>query len=339
MTGAAAAPTAPAARARQAPCSWCCRPSTRPESIGARRAPRCDTPARRRPARRRRRVDRPHRRDRAGRRGPGHVAAVQPRGRRGDARRVPVRPRGGLRLRRAGRRRRAARPGGHRPAARGARATPTSWSVPGSPGVGEYVVRGPRRWAMRLLAATLSSVGRHAADGPDLGIPHGERAGAVAVRVRLPGGVPRRHGGGPRPRRAGPAAHRPGARGDARAHRRGPESERRALGPRTCCGSSRRSCSPSRAAPRSCGRGRPSRPRAVEMARLTIVTSSWRSLAFVLVFELLRRRRLRQKYAVPLGPRRRGDRGARRSSPSLLRARRHCSASRCRAICCSSSRC
>ena len=67
-------------------------------------------------------------------------------------------------------------------------------------------VRGPRRWAMRLLSVVAEPVARHPADRHDLGLPGRGPRGDPALRPALPGGVPRRHhrlAGDRRSRRAG----------------------------------------------------------------------------------------------------------------------------------------
>ncbi len=98
-------------------------------------------------------------------------AAVQRGRRRGDAHSLPLRPAQRLRRRRAGRRRRPAHPRPH------PRPDCTPWTdasvVVGArfTGHGDYSVRGPRRWAMRMLARSLSRVCRADLTGYHLGLP------------------------------------------------------------------------------------------------------------------------------------------------------------------------
>ena len=94
---------------------------------------------------------------------------------------------------RPGRRRRPARPGVRQGCSSTASTPPTSSSAPGSPGEGDYRARGPRRWAMRLLAVHPDPAGPHQADRRDQRLPRRQPTGDPGLRRPLPGGVPRRH--------------------------------------------------------------------------------------------------------------------------------------------------
>ena len=117
-------------------------------------------------ARRRRRLGRPHRRG-APRR-PARPSCRLPFNLGvGGAMRTGYRHALRVRLRRRGadRRRRPARPALPRRAGRRARPTSTSASAPGSPRADDpYQVRGPRRWAMILLARVLCRLAAHPPD-------------------------------------------------------------------------------------------------------------------------------------------------------------------------------
>ena len=69
-----------------------------------------------------------------------------------------------------------------------------------------YVVRGPRRWAMVLLARVLSRLARTRLTDVTSGFRVVQPAGDRGVRLALPRRVPRRHRRVARHRRSAPAA-------------------------------------------------------------------------------------------------------------------------------------
>ena len=163
---------------------------------------------------RRRRLDGPH--DPRGPRGrrQGRGPALQRRGRRRDADRLPARGAMRVRRRRAGRRRRPARPRLRGSLWWPSSSTPTSSSGRGSPARGPTASAAPRAWAMSCSSFALTRVSappcRTRPPGSGVGPPR-----HPPVRPALPGGVPGRHdrlAGDRLPRRA----HRPrGPGGDA----------------------------------------------------------------------------------------------------------------------------
>ena len=139
-----------------------------------------DEPRRRHP-RHRRRLGRRHRRARGRRRADGVPAALQPRGRRRDAHRLPLRAAARLRRRGPDRRRRPARPALPRRLLGRPRRTPTSSSAPGSRGPAtptRCAALGAGRWCM--LAPVLSRLVAHPAHRRHLRLP-GLQPRAIAV--------------------------------------------------------------------------------------------------------------------------------------------------------------
>ena len=106
----------------------------------------------------------------------GGAAALQPRRGWRDAHRLPLRHARGLRRRRPDRRRRPAR--SDLPAAAARRGLEHSDVVIGArfAGEGDYAARGPRRWAMRMLAARALPARRHPAHRRDERLPRRQPA-------------------------------------------------------------------------------------------------------------------------------------------------------------------
>ncbi len=158
---------------------------------------------------------------------------------------------------------------------------------------GDYQVRGPRKWAMRLLGGALSRVCRAPLTDTTSGFRAVGPSSHRPLRAPLPGRVPRRHGGVAGDRRARRAR---GARG-ARAHAPAPGRDRqpltRAGRPLPGPGGARALRRPGPAPGRAPGAQRPGGGP---------VSSNWVGLAgaillLAFVVELLRRGILRERFA------------------------------------------
>ncbi len=177
-------------------------------------------------------------------------------------------------------------------------------------GEGDYAARGPRRWAMRLLAGVFSRLARRRLSDVTSGFRAVNRRGDPAVRGALPLGVPRRHRGVPGHR----GSHRlHGGRGAGlhadpihRAARARPPSGRcstwRARWSRSgspCAGAGPTAWRRPSGADMITPRNRSLRPPHGGGMKASLVLGIVGSIVtLVLLFEMMRRQRLREKYAV-----------------------------------------